>query len=92
LTKLGGPPIKQIGLALSLALGLLVPPLAAPAQPGKKVPRIGVFVPAEPSATDPVLERFRFALRGLGYVEGRDIAVEYVYAPPRSGILCHQKV
>ena len=47
-----------------------------------KVPRIGFLVAA--SASDPSFERwieaFRQGLRDLGYVEGRNIVIEYRYA------------
>ncbi len=60
---------------------MLAAPLAAQAQPAMRVPRIGVIVPVEPeSPTEPNLVAFRQALRGLGYVEGQNIAVEYRYA------------
>jgi putative ABC transport system substrate-binding protein len=59
-------------------LGALILVLAgggplAEAQPGK-VPRIGVFVLDDP---DTVLATFREGLRGLGHIEGRNVAVEY---------------
>jgi len=66
-------------LLTSLA-GVLAAPLVAEAQPAGKVPRIGVLAPAEPSPNDPVLVGFRDGLGELGYVEGRNIEVEYVLA------------
>src|SRR2546422_10956395 len=61
-----------------LTLGMLFAPGAAQAQ---KVPRIGVLCPADPaSPTEPDTAAFRQGLRDLGYVEGRNIAVEYRYA------------
>jgi len=63
----------------------LAAPLGVEAQPAGKVPRIGVLVPAEPaSPTEPNVGAFRQELRDLGYVEGRNIAVEYRYAHGRS--------
>ena len=54
---------------------------AAEAQPATKVPRIGVIVPVEPaSPTEPNLAAFRQGMRGLGYVEGQNIAIDYRYA------------
>ena len=63
-------------------LSLLAAPLAAEAQPAGKVPRIGFLVAA--SASDSAyarwIETFRQGLRDLGYVEGRNIVIEYRYA------------
>jgi putative ABC transport system substrate-binding protein len=65
----------------ALATGLLAAPLAAEAQQTGKVPRIGVLVPVEPeSQTEPNMAAFRQGLHALGYVEGHNIAVEYLYA------------
>jgi putative tryptophan/tyrosine transport system substrate-binding protein len=70
-----------IALILTLALGLLVAPLPADAQPAAKVRRIGVLVPAEPpSPEEPNIAAFRHALRNLGYADGQTIAMEYRYA------------
>lgn len=57
-------------LLITLALGLLVAPLAADAQPSAKVPRIGFLRPrlVSPCRTD----SFAQGLRELGYVEGQN--------------------
>ena len=57
------------------SLGLLAAPLAADAQPAEKMPRIGILRPGSPP--DPLVEAFRHGLRELGYVEGRNIRIEY---------------
>src|SRR5262245_17099593 len=53
---------------------------AALAQQPKKVPRIGYLsaddAPSESSRAEPI----RLALRELGYIEGKNIAIEYRYA------------
>jgi len=66
----------------ALSGGLLAAPLATQAQPVGKVPRIGALVVATPGF--PPIEGFRQGLRELGYVEGRNIAVEYRYAAGRT--------
>lgn len=64
-------------------VGLLAAPLAAAAQQAK-VSRIGwLSMDAPPSGSSPNLEAFRQGLRGLGYVEGQNIAIEYRYAEGR---------
>jgi putative ABC transport system substrate-binding protein len=68
---------------LSLALALLVAPHAAGAQQPKKVPRIGVLWTFSPTIASPFAEAFRQGLRGLGYVEGQNIALEQRWAEGR---------
>ena len=59
------------------ALGLLTVPLAVAAQPaGAKVPRIG-FLALNPGANPHLREAFLRGLRDLGYVEGRNVVIEY---------------
>jgi putative tryptophan/tyrosine transport system substrate-binding protein len=60
---------------VALAFGL--PQLSAAQQP-KKVPRIGYVSSGDPS-TEPRLAAFRRGLRELGYVEGKNIQIEYRY-------------
>jgi ABC-type uncharacterized transport system substrate-binding protein len=51
---------------------------SAQAQQAKKIPRIGFLpVSGEPTAPGPVAEAFRQGLRDFGYVEGKNIEVEY---------------
>jgi putative ABC transport system substrate-binding protein len=67
---------KTIGLALSAML--LAPCSVAEAQQPAKIPRIGMLRPDSPP--NPAVEAFRQGLRDLGYVEGRNIVVEFRYA------------
>jgi len=50
----------------TLAGGLLAAPLAAGAQQGRKVYRIGVMIGSSVSASTHLLDEFRQALRELG--------------------------
>ncbi len=61
-------------LAMLLALACASP---AHAQPGKKMPRLGYLAAVSATADAPRLEAFRRGLREQGYVEGRNIQIEY---------------
>src|SRR5436309_11739452 len=58
--------------------------LPAEAQQPKKVSRIGFIVGASPSASLARTEAFRQGLRELGYVEGKNIVIEWRYADGKS--------
>jgi putative ABC transport system substrate-binding protein len=82
------------GLVFAGACGLLWMPLAAETQPPPgKTARIGYLGFASgPSPSD---EAFRQGLRELGYVEGKDIAIEYRWAdfkPDRASSLAAELV
>jgi putative ABC transport system substrate-binding protein len=62
-----------------IALLMLTVPLAAGAQQAGKVYRIG-FLGHSPAAFSETTEAFRQELRDLGYVEGRNISIEYRWA------------
>jgi len=68
--------ISRRSLIVTLAGGLLAAPLAAQAQQAAKVPRIG-YLPFNLATSPYVLEAFRQGLRDLGYVEGRNLVIEY---------------
>jgi hypothetical protein len=68
---------REIGLLILLAVMRLHGYLAEAQQP-KKLPRIGFLFIG--SKDQPHLESFRQGLRDLGYVEGKNIAIEYRYA------------
>jgi putative tryptophan/tyrosine transport system substrate-binding protein len=54
--------------------------VAAEAQQPAKVPRIGFLSAASPSANTARYEAFRQGLRELGYIEGKNIIIEWRYA------------
>jgi hypothetical protein len=51
-------PRHRIRLLVTLALGLLIAPLAAAAPPGGKVWRIGVLLASPPAVNAPFFEAF----------------------------------
>jgi len=74
--------MRLIGLAVVLTISLILAPFAAEAQQAGKVARLGVLLFGTP-ATDPNLAAFVAGLRDLGYVEGRNLALEYRSAEGR---------
>jgi putative tryptophan/tyrosine transport system substrate-binding protein len=76
---------NAIGCIVTLALGILVAPLATEAQSPEKVPRVG-FLRHTRQADEPRqgrLEEFRHGLRELGYSEGQNILLEVRYTEER---------
>jgi len=53
---------------------------SAEAQQPKKVHRIGYLSSFDPARESSRAEAIRLALRGLGYMEGQNIVVEYRYS------------
>jgi putative tryptophan/tyrosine transport system substrate-binding protein len=69
---------KLFGLVFSALLFALC--VSARAQQPTKVPRIGFLIGSSLSANAARIEAFRQGLRELGYVEGKNIVIEYRYA------------
>jgi putative ABC transport system substrate-binding protein len=70
----------RLAFTITLLLGGLFSPSAAEAQQAAKAARIGYLVP-NPAAANPQLrEAFLQGLRDLGYVEGRNLVIDYRYA------------
>jgi putative ABC transport system substrate-binding protein len=64
--------------ALTLCLGAIAAPLAALAQqPQGKVPRVGFLISETLSGQASRIEALRSGLRDRGYVEGKNIAIEF---------------
>jgi ABC transporter substrate binding protein len=59
-----------------LAALLLAPERSTAQQPKTKIPRVGILTPADSERT-PNYDAFREGLRDLGYIEGRDIILEF---------------
>ena len=85
---------RRRAFVFALACGLLLMPLAAETQPPSgKTARIGYLSSSSgPSHLD---EAFRQGLRDLGYIEGKNIVIEYRWAdfkPDRASILAAELV
>jgi putative ABC transport system substrate-binding protein len=79
---------KVIGIALSpllpalcsvgaILIALCIPALA---QQATKIPRIGYVAPLSPASEAARIEPVREALRDLGYIEGKNLLVDFRYA------------
>jgi ABC-type uncharacterized transport system substrate-binding protein len=66
----------RLAFSITLALGGLFNPVAAEAQQAAKVARIG-FLATNLAASPHLPEAFRQGLRDLGYVEDRNVVIEY---------------
>jgi putative ABC transport system substrate-binding protein len=71
---------RTIALLITLALTILVAPLAATAQPAGGPVTIGYLGNASPSLEAHQVNAFREGLRQLGYVEGANLVIRYVWA------------
>jgi putative tryptophan/tyrosine transport system substrate-binding protein len=72
--------MKKAGaLSILLVMVLLAVAVVAKAQQPKKVPRIAYLSGNFPSSIAARTEAFRQGLRELGYVEGKNIVIEYRY-------------
>jgi putative tryptophan/tyrosine transport system substrate-binding protein len=61
----------------TLSVNLLAAPLSAEAQQARKVHRIGYLGFGSPAASANRVEAFRAGLRDLGYVEGKNLVIEF---------------
>ena len=75
--SLGTAPIST-GIVIAVLTMLVVLPLVADAQSAGKGPRIAYL--SASSAAKATLDTFRQGLRDLGYVEGRNILIDYRWA------------
>ena len=69
---------KVLGFALSALLSMLC--VSAEAQQPTKIPRIGYVAPLSSTSESARIEAFKQGLRDLGYIEGKNILVEYRHA------------
>src|SRR4030095_219562 len=82
-SSLHSPPVipnrgamRLIGLAVVLAVGLVLAPLAVEAQPAGTVHRIGFLGNSTAPLEAHLVGPFREGLRELGHVEGQNIVIE----------------
>jgi putative tryptophan/tyrosine transport system substrate-binding protein len=75
----------MIQKVLSLALGALLLAVSVPAaaQQTGKIPRIGFLDPSNASSIAVLLEAFRQELGKFGWIEGKNIVVEFRFAEQR---------
>jgi putative tryptophan/tyrosine transport system substrate-binding protein len=67
-------------MVVSLALSFVATPLAADAQQAGRTVTIGYLGNSSLSLEFSIVEAFREGLRQLGYVEGRNLAIKFVWA------------
>jgi putative ABC transport system substrate-binding protein len=80
-----GPGMNRRRFLLTSLTGVLAPPLAAEGQQAGKVYRIGYLSAGGPAPlnTPDAFKDFKDALRGLGYVEGKNLFIDYRFAEGR---------
>ena len=72
--------MKQTITTFALSAMLLTLCFPAEALQPTKVPRIGYLSPTSPSVSPTRIDAFRQGLRELGYIESKNIVIEYRYA------------
>lgn len=75
---------RPLCAAAMLAFILLASPYTSPAQPAKKLPRIGYLSVSSVEGDKSWVAAFRQGLRELGYIEGETIAIEQRHAAQQS--------
>ena len=71
--------ISRRNVVLALGAGVLAAPFAIPAQPQQKVARIGILSTVNPRSS-PWNLAFESRLRELGWIEGKNLTVDYLNA------------
>jgi putative ABC transport system substrate-binding protein len=73
-------PVKRCKVVRPLGVVLLLAVAIAHAQPAAKVYRIGFLGTTSPKAHGPFMDSFREGLRERGYIEGKNVTIEYRWA------------
>src|SRR5215831_786475 len=76
--------LRWIALATVVALSVLLEPIAARAQESGKIPRVGSLAPRNRTDAAPFVDAFLQGLRDFGWIEGKNIVIEYRWAEGRS--------
>jgi putative ABC transport system substrate-binding protein len=71
--------LKSVGI-VTLIIAFVICGAAVEAQQPAGIPRIGILIGSSASSVSARVETFRQRLRDLGYVEGKNIVIEYRYA------------
>jgi ABC-type uncharacterized transport system substrate-binding protein len=81
---------KTAGAAILVVVVLLAVAVMAGAQQPKKIPRIG-FLAASGDSNNPgpLVEAFRQGLRDFGYIDGKNIRIEYRYPKGNLALVPH---
>jgi ABC-type uncharacterized transport system substrate-binding protein len=74
-------------LSLVMAVSMLCASLAADAQPAAKIARVGVLASSTEANFAPSVTVFREALRGAGWVEGKNLTLDVRYPGEQYGRL-----
>ena len=75
---------KKIFFGFVLSVLLFALDICAQAQAPKNYPRVGMLITGSASTHKDRIEAFHQGLRDLGYVEGKNIVIEYRYAEGRN--------
>lgn len=70
---------KAVLLSTTVLVAQLTFAVIAQAQQPKRIPRIGYLSAAAPAVAAPLIEAFREGLRQLGYIEEKNIVIEWRY-------------
>src|SRR5215470_6181744 len=73
---------QRVAATLALALGTFLSPVTGKAQTTQHTPHVGFLVRGTPDPSANV-EAFRGGLRELGYIEGRNVVIDYRYTNNR---------
>ena len=66
----------MLALIVTLTVGVLLAPLTAGAQPGTKVPKVGILQVGTPAGSGHLSAAFKQGMRERGYVEGQSVVFD----------------